>query len=81
MVDAYPSKLAKYLHSVLKSLIPNHCISKDSFDIVSLFTNIPVRETIHYILNIISENNLPLPKSVMKELLHVACSNTLLFLE
>jgi len=48
-----------------------------SFDVRSLFTSIPVSETIDYILEIIPEDGLPLPKAVMKSLLHMASRNIL----
>ena len=48
-----------------------------SFDVVSLFTNIPVIETINYLLSIIPDNEIPLPKLIMKQLLHLACCNIL----
>ena len=97
MVNAYPSRLAKYLDKILKPFIPTSRTCKDtfdfkekllcatlpkdsymvSFDVVSLFTNVPVNETIDYILNIIPRDQLPLPKNVLKTLLQLACSNIL----
>jgi len=48
-----------------------------SYDVKSLFTNIPVTETINYILTIISQDDLPLPKPIMEKLLHLACTKIL----
>jgi len=48
-----------------------------SYDVVSLFTNIPLEETINYILETVPQNEMPLPKSAMKVLLNLACCNIL----
>jgi len=97
MVNAYPSKLAKYLDTLLKPYIPTTRTCKDSFqfkndlldasfpdschfvsyDVKSLFTNIPVRQTIAYILKTIPANEFPLPKAALRPLLTLSCSNIL----
>jgi len=51
-----------------------HCVS---YDVKSLFTNIPVKETINYIMEILPNNDLPLNKTALKKLLNLACSNIL----
>ena len=48
-----------------------------SYDVVSLFTNVPVKETVNYILELIPENQLPLPKSILRTLLLLATTNIL----
>jgi len=44
-----------------------------SYDVVSLFTNIPLNDTINYICQVIPENNLPFSKLVLSKLLQMAC--------
>ena len=44
-----------------------------SFDVVSLFTNIPVERTINHILSVIDDSNLPVKADCLKELLMLAC--------
>ena len=49
-----------------------------SFDVVSLFTNVPLEETISIILEIIydkNEINTNVPKKEMKELLYLCTKN------
>ena len=46
-----------------------------SFDVCSLFTNIPVSETIDFICNLIPEGELPILKTTLKKLLNFACKN------
>ena len=70
-------KLAKYLAPTLEPLITNKYAVKDSFnlDIDSLFTNIPLEETIEICINNLFENNDTvhgLKKSEFKELLSLA---------
>ena len=42
-----------------------------SFDVSSLFTNVPLTETVEYICQFVTENNIPLPfqTSTLKELI------------
>jgi len=57
------------------SLPPNfHTVS---YDVISLFTNIPVKETIKHIIKIIPAKELPFPKTVLSFLLNIACTNIL----
>jgi len=46
-----------------------------SFDVKSLFTNIPVKETISYICNKIPADKLPIEKDTLRTLLEMACTN------
>ena len=48
-----------------------------SFDVKSLFTNIPVEETVNYICQCAPENQLPIRTNTLKELLLLACKNIL----
>jgi len=48
-----------------------------SYDVKSLFTNIPVKETIDHILTIVPEEDLPFSKAVLKSLLLLACTKIL----
>ena len=46
-----------------------------SFDAVSLFTSIPVEDTIEHILEIIPSNEIPFKKQTLKSLLKICCTN------
>ena len=48
-----------------------------SYDVESLFTQIPVEETIDYICKFIPNSELPITKATLKELLQLACKNIL----
>ena len=48
-----------------------------SFDVKSLFTNIPVHDTIKYICDKIPQNKLPIDKATLMSLLELACTNIL----
>jgi len=46
-----------------------------SFDVTSLFTNVPVSETIRFICNSIPISKIPVSKSTLDKLLNIACKN------
>ena len=48
-----------------------------SFDVISLFTNVPVNNTVDHILSIVDEDALPFTKDTLKSLLLLACTNVL----
>ncbi|MEL7307661.1 MAG: reverse transcriptase domain-containing protein, partial [Pseudomonadota bacterium] len=48
-----------------------------SFDVCSLFTNIPVESTINHICTLINDDELPFQKDILKTLLKLACSDVL----
>lgn len=48
-----------------------------SFDVKSLFTNVPVALTIQHILSLVDEASIPITKSTLERLLFLACSNVL----
>jgi len=66
----------EFKEKLLSTTIPanSHLVS---FDVKSLFTNIPVKETIEHILNILPDNNLPTSKQSIGKLLDLACTNIL----
>ena len=95
MINAYPSRLAKWLDNLLKPLIPKtftvqdsfefvNCIKQlssanskmVSFDVKSLFTNIPVEDTIDHILSLVPVD-FPVGKQALRDLLRLACTNIL----
>ena len=47
-----------------------------SFDVVSLFTNIPVENTIAYILKTLPKDALPFDHDTLRKLLRMACFET-----
>ena len=48
-----------------------------SYDVESLFTQIPMDETIDFICNSLPTSEIPITKSTLKELLQLACKNIL----
>ena len=46
-----------------------------SFDVVSLFTNVPLEETISHICSLIPNSELPFSKQTLKKLLNLACKD------
>ena len=46
-----------------------------SYDVTSLFTQIPVDETIDFICNFVPMHEMPIRKNVLKELLKMSCKN------
>ena len=48
-----------------------------SFDVISLFTNIPIAATIQHTLSCVEESQLPISLSVLQRLLFLACSNVM----
>ena len=46
-----------------------------SFDVINLFTNIPVNDTINHIISTIDETKLPINKTALRSLLRLACVN------
>ena len=88
--NAYCTNLARWLDNLLKPHIPTHRSVKDSFeftqclpqnyrlvsyDVKSLFTNIPLEETINYICDKVWNFTAPVDKATLKELLLMACKN------
>ena len=67
------------LKTLLSSLRKNFSSDKYfvSFDVQSLFTQIPLDETIEYICRIVPSHELPVSKNVLKDLLKLACKNVL----
>lgn len=48
-----------------------------SFDVRNLFTSIPVNDTIEHILSIVTDDDIPIGKQALRELLKMACTNIL----
>ena len=48
-----------------------------SYDVVSLFTNIPLEDTINHICDLVNFDNFPISQSALRKLLLLACKNVL----
>jgi len=66
----------EFKNQLLEQQFPADCHFV-SYDVKSLFTNIPVIETIEHILNIVPEDQIPFPKHVLRSLLTLACTKIL----
>jgi hypothetical protein len=64
----------EFIRTLQDTDLPNnyHIVS---YDVVSLFTNIPVNDTIEYIINILPDNQLPISKDTLRCLLKMSCTN------
>ena len=88
-IDTFNYNLARFLCDLLSPLVPNDYSCKDTFsfvsqkflvsyDVTSLFTNIPLQETIDIAINLIFNHNpnLNIPKKELKKLFLLATSQT-----